>query len=140
MRKVRPLYFLQLLKFKKIKHLYFFHFWPAGRRIINSIQFQRMVCGNFIPKPFCGNFIPMPFSGNFLLNGIRMKFRHNDVGILFPCYGVGTKCMRIEKVSIPKVCYGNFVPITDFVKYTFRRSDWFTTLNIKCAATALIKV
>ena len=24
--------------------------------------------------------------------------------------------MRIDKVSIPKVCYGNFVPITDFVK------------------------
>ena len=45
-----------------------------------------------------------------------------------------------EKESIPKVCCGNSVPTTDFVKYTFRRSVWFTTLNIKCAATALIEV
>ena len=33
MRKVRPLYFLKLLKFQKIKYLYFFHFWPPGRDI-----------------------------------------------------------------------------------------------------------
>ena len=38
--------------------------------------------------------------------------------------------IRIEKVSIPKVCFGNFVPTIDFVKYTFRRSVWLTTLNI----------
>ena len=31
--KVRPLYFLKLLKLQKIKYLYFFHFWPLGRDI-----------------------------------------------------------------------------------------------------------
>ena len=33
MEKVRPLYFLKLLKLQKIKYHYFFHFWPLSRDI-----------------------------------------------------------------------------------------------------------
>ena len=54
-----------------------------------------------------------------------MKFQQNDMGISFPCYGVGT------------AMHGNRKIPEDFVKLTFRRS---ATLNIKCAAIALIEV
>ena len=36
-----------------------------------------------------------------------MKFRHNDVGISFPFYGVGTAMHGNGKVSIPNVCHRN---------------------------------
>ena len=60
---------------------------------------------------------PRQFVGiSFPHNDMGMKFRHNDVGISFPRYGLGTAMHGNRKVSIPKVCCGNFVPTTDFDK------------------------
>ena len=44
---------------------------------------------------------------------VGMKFRRNDVGLLLPGYGTGTAMNGNRKSLIL-----NFVPTTDFVRYT----------------------
>ena len=98
------------------------HRIPAGGRIINSIQFLQVVCGNFIPKPFCGNFIPIIMMWKWNSDLMTWKFHSHSMGWEW-------KCLGREKVSIPKVCRGNShnrLCIVYFQK--IRRSLWLTTL------------
>ena len=58
-----------------------------------------------------------------------MKFQHNEVGISFLCYGVGTVMHVNRKVSIPKVCLGNSGKIDGFLSNTRIELDKLFLIN-----------
>ena len=99
--------------------------WGLGCRIINSIQFPRTVCGNFIPTHGLWEFHSHAILWEFHSHLMAWEWNSNTMTWEFYSHAMSweLQCMRIDKVTIPKVCF-----------------VWFTTLNIKCAATALIEV